>query len=108
MGFQILQPLFLLLTTLLPSHVQAAPPGKSVIGFPQPQIAIFGPSTAISVPPISAHDDWGPVPGISPVRFSKDPDAFLFMIEELDMHPNPCLMYFSLSTDSESFPAQYA
>ena len=108
MAFQILQPLFLLFVSLLSSNVLATPPRRPSIGFSNAQIALFGPSTANAVPPIFAHDDWGPVPGISPVRFNQDPDTFLFMIEELDMHPNPCVMYFPLSLISKLFSLEYA
>lgn len=33
------------------------------------------------------------VPGASPVKYHNNPDNDLFIIESLDMHPNPCVMF---------------
>ena len=41
----------------------------------------------------SANDTGSAVPGSSPVRYRHDPSHNLFTLSQLDMHPNPCVMF---------------
>ena len=79
------------------AHLLASPDSQNALVPPlQQQLALKSAHLLPSTNTIKLHDDYGPVPGDSPVRYNGDFSTSLFAIETLDMHPNPCVMYVAI------------
>ena len=87
-----------LLFNLSPARLLPSPGSQTVL-LPslQQQFALKSAPLLLSTDTVKLHDDYGPVPGNSPVRYNGNNSTSLFAIDTLDMHPNPCVMYVAVN-----------
>jgi hypothetical protein len=78
------------------THLLASPDSQIALLPPLQQLAVKSAHFLHSTNTSNLYDDYGPVPGNSPVRYNGDFSTSLFAIETLDMHPNPCVMYVAI------------